>query len=236
MPIYIINEDEVIQKPKNSKEYHKWEEQQKYFKLKAINDKVEEKAKEYGYHIPEKTPDLKNIPYANIFVEIADHQANKAQGIYANGHILERKKLQLPIVQVETQMQKILDPAFIIKKSDFETLDLYFSFVDQYDIVLGGELKSIKPSPLSLPPKVQHAVNNEVHEYRMASYTPLIVSIKGKPNYILPAFATWGKWGEKTGNMIDEAGWKTAPVHELPRPHLEFRDDIKETLVIVEDF
>jgi hypothetical protein len=76
------------------------------------------------------------------------------------------------------------------------------AFLETRRKLVGGQVARLLPSDYTLPGRIVEAARR-THEYRMGSYLPLLVSIAGRPRYLVPARSYFFRCGEYKGKDVD---------------------------------
>ena len=199
-------------RPTNSKQYRRMlvEQKQEYLARKINN--LKNLVDSYGHHCP---------AFSRRKLEPCRVRPAKFTAMYPH---------DIWVVEIETITGDTINPAMLISSS----IDLSAGAIRYSDVYVGGQIKAIRPTQLLLPESIREVAQSEVHEYRMDTWSQLIVSIDGEWRYVVEAFSFYARWGEKMGNAVDSHIWKLRrPYHKLHQPELVFPDPLVTSLVLI---
>jgi len=75
-------------------------------------------------------------------------------------------------------------------------------FMDNPRKLVGGQVARLLPSAYTLPFRIIEAARH-TREYRPGSFVPVLVSIRGKPRYLVPARSVFFRHGALKGKDVD---------------------------------
>ena len=91
----------------------------------------------------------------------------------------------------------VVDPC-LLWLSDWGAL----AFLETPRKLVGGQVARLLPSDYALPGRIIEAARN-TQEYRMGSFVPLLVAIRGKRRYLVPDHAYFFRCGTYKGKDVD---------------------------------
>ncbi|MBU1077977.1 MAG: leucine-rich repeat domain-containing protein [Spirochaetes bacterium] len=203
--------------PKNSKEYRRMIMEQRSCAEKKIRDKLHALSEKYGFKIEkEACSSLKKLYSEKVPLYVRSPGINNSEAVTG---VLFYGRLKM--IDGST-----LDPCIIYPAgTDYRSISHYSRFT------MGGAVEKIEESELILPASIIKQAEKRI-EYRMGSYIPLLISIKGEMKYLLPAYSKFFQSMDHSGKDVEPDQYAEPKESEHIKGHYEWGSDMFDDIII----